>query len=392
MRDNLKSLLTAENFEDGITNYITNLLEGKKFNDLVKSLDLTKKEYIDDIKSIFDVQYSNLWEEKGTQEEIKKLIFNYEFIKNTNYVLDTKVKTLKDAFQKWNERLDFVYYSKEFFKNNCSEFFAIFDFLFDIYTEKINQANYIPNDIKNINTRLRDNLGKLKMIFEKETTREAVSNYYRKYCADFSDEIFDDFPIELLQGKRLFAKNETEVRNIVRDVLEECQKGQENRELFEYWKEKTDTRDPREWSSIHRTPILVMLNEDEYSRGEQVFELLNKKVNVMQYDLDNALDFLKNNDELFERLDNKDEINKRFAKFLGKYSIILKDLNDVRRELESTKIETYNWVKENPIAKKLKSIAESKYKVMNEESLRKYLIKMIENNMDFGIEIMSDEE
>ncbi len=81
------------------------------------------------------------------------------------------------------------------------------------------------------------------------------------------------------------------------------------------------------------------------------------------YDLDNALDFLKNNDELFERLDNKDEINKRFAKFLGKYSsIILKVLNDVRRELGSTKIETYNWVKENPIAKKLKSIAESKYK------------------------------
>ena len=403
LRDNLKSLLTAENFEDGITNYITNLLEGKKFNDLVKSLDLTKKEYIDDIKSIFDVQYSNLWEEKGTQEEIKKLIFNYEFIKNTNFVLDTKVKTLREAFQKWNERLDFVYYSKEFFKNNCSEFSAIFDFLFDIYTEKINQANYIPNDIKNINTRLRDNLGKLKMIFEKETTREAVSNYYRRYCADFSDEIFDDFPIELLQGKRLFAKNETEVRNIVRDVLEECQKGQENRELFEYWKGKTDTRDPREWSANNRTPILIMLNEDEYSRGEQVFELLNKKVNVMQYDLDNALDFLKNNDELFERLDNKDEINKRFAKFLGKYSVILKDLDAVRRELEGTKIEAYNWVKENPIAKKLKSIAENKYKscrenviekikVMNEESLRKYLIKMIENNMDFGIEIMSEEE
>ena len=403
LRENLKSLLIAENFENGITAYITqNLLDGKKFNELVKSLDLTKKEYIDDIKSIFDVKYSNLWEEKGTQEEIKKLMFNYEFIKNTNFVLDTKVKTLKDAFQKWNERLDFVYYSKEFFKNSCSEFSAIFDFLFDIYTEK-NQANYMPNNIKNINTRLRDNLGKLKMIFEKETTREAVSKYYRKYCADFSDEIFDDFPIELLQGKRLFAKNETEVRNIVRDVLEDCQKGQENRELFEYWKAKTDTRDPREWSSIHRTPILIMLNEDEYSRGEQVFELINKKVNVMQYDLDNALDFLKNNDELFERLDNKDEINKRFAKFLGKYSVVLKDFEDVRKQLESTKIETYNWVKENPIAKKLKSIAENKYKscrdnviekikVMNEESLRKYLIKMIENNMDFGIEIMSEEE
>ena len=185
--------------------------------------------------------------------------------------------------------------------------------------------------------------------------------------------------------------------------MEECQKGQENRELFEYWKTKTNTRDPREWSSIHRTPILIMLNEDEYSRGEQVFELLNKKVNVMQYDLDNALDFLKNNDELFERLDNEDEINNRFAKFLGKYSVVLKDLDFVRRELENTKIDTYNWVKENPIGKTLKKIAETKYKscmdtvidkikVMNEESLRKYLIKMIENNMDFGIEIMSDEE
>ena len=71
---------------------------------------------LSDIRKLFSVQYSALWVDQTGEDEIKKLITEYEVVKSTNILLNTAAHSKDSAFKEWREYLKFIGFSCESIK------------------------------------------------------------------------------------------------------------------------------------------------------------------------------------------------------------------------------------------------------------------------------------
>ena len=61
----------------------------------------------------------------------------------------------------------------------------------------------------------------------------------------------------------------------MKGAAEEFRKSQLKSQLFSLWKDKTGTKNPREWSSRYRTPILCCVSDAEFEVAKNAFDTLN---------------------------------------------------------------------------------------------------------------------
>lgn len=79
---NLKALLTLDNCKKGMHIFLERFENGKLLN-VAKEIN-AEDSVLSDIKKLFDVQYSALWIGSTGEDEIRKLITEYEVVKSTN--------------------------------------------------------------------------------------------------------------------------------------------------------------------------------------------------------------------------------------------------------------------------------------------------------------------
>lgn len=90
---------------------------------------------------------------------------------------------------------------------------------------------------------------------------------------------------------------------------------------------------------------------------------------------------------------------------LGRYKTILTDLNEVRRYLiDHSQVSPYDWSGHLEINRLIKELAQSKYSKepmervmrridsMDGDKLKRYLKRLVKDNMTVGIEILEDGE
>lgn len=68
---------------------------------------------LNDIKKLFSVKYASLWENSTGEDEIKRLIVEYEVVKHTNHLLNRAAHSKDEAFKAWRETLKFIGFSCE---------------------------------------------------------------------------------------------------------------------------------------------------------------------------------------------------------------------------------------------------------------------------------------
>ena len=105
----LKNFLTPENCKSGMTAFLARFEDGKILSlaNEINANDLV----LNDVKKLFSVEYSAIWEKSTGESEIKKLITDYEFIKFTNILTNSAVKTKEAAFSAWREFVKFLNFS-----------------------------------------------------------------------------------------------------------------------------------------------------------------------------------------------------------------------------------------------------------------------------------------
>lgn len=390
----LKSLLTKDNCMKGMRRFLEKF-EGGKLLSLAKEIGATDS-VLTDIKELFSVQYFALWSDTTGEDEIRKLITEYEVISLTNDLLNVRAHNKEEAFKSWRETLKFVGFSCELIKAKHPELGKFFDRLLQI----TNNEDILPDAMKSFYDEMTRYNADIRGLFS--NTLAVFIELYKPYLEGLSDT--DCESIKKSITANMFVVSSTKSNEIVKKAVENHRKKQVKFQLLKLWKDKTDgTKSPRDWSERYRTPILCCIEPSRYSEAKRAFSTLNSSMQS-EAEINAALSFLENTD-IFTDISNKECRDYYFKKYvLGENAVLLTDLEEVRTNLEKTGISAYDW-NDNPIIKdKVNSMALNEYNAggsdkaidiieqMTDAERRQWLIDTVHKDKALGMKIITNKE
>lgn len=391
---NLKALLTLDNCKKGMHIFLERFENGKLLN-VAKEIN-AEDSVLSDIKKLFDVQYSALWIGSTGEDEIRKLITEYEVVKSTNIFLNVTVRSKEAAFKAWRETLKFIGFS-------CESIRAKKPALDKFFYNLLRIANYedmLPDNMKsfldemtNHNAEIRNVLGNTLAVF---------IDIYAPYLEGFTDTECEEIKNSITS--EMFTISSTASNAIVKKVAEDYRKNQVKSQLYKLWSDKSGgSKNPRVWSEKYRTPILCCVNASLYAEAKKAFATLNSSTQS-EADIKEALAFIKEAD-FFDEIASADYRDKCFAKrIIGDYTSLISDIDAVRDTLESTGISAYEWNDNPTIMSKVSSMAAAEYNAggsdkvvdiiegMNDAELKKWLTDIVRKDMGLGVKIIINRE
>lgn len=391
---NLKALLTLDNCKKGMHIFLERFENGKLLN-VAKEIN-AEDSVLSDIKKLFNVQYSALWIGSTGEDEIRKLITEYEVVKSTNIFLNVTVRSKEAAFKAWRETLKFIGFS-------CESIRAKKPALDKFFYNLLRIANYedmLPDNMKsfldemtNHNAEIRNVLGNTLAVF---------IDIYAPYLEGFTDTECEEIKNSITS--EMFTISSTASNAIVKKAAEDYRKNQVKSQLYKLWSDKSGgSKNPRVWSEKYRTPILCCVNASLYAEAKKAFATLNSSTQS-EADIKEALAFIKEAD-FFDEIASTDYRDKCFAKrIIGDYTSLISDIDAVRDTLESTGISAYEWNDNPTIMSKVSSMAAAEYNAggsdkvvdiiegMNDAELKKWLTDIVRKDMGLGVKIIINRE
>jgi hypothetical protein len=394
LSQNLKELLTVDNCKKGMLLFLERFENGKLLS-IAKEIG-AEDSVLSDIKKLFSVQYSALWIGQTGEDEIRKLITEYDVVKSTNILLNVSAHTKDAAFKAWRDTLKFIGFSCESVRAKRPSLDKFFYNLLRI----ANFEDMLPDNIKSFHdemtnhfTEIRDVLGNTLSVFI-EVYTPYLEGFTETECEEIKNSITTD----------MFTTSSTASNSTVKKAAEDYRKNQVKSQLYSLWYEKSKgSKNPRVWSEKYRTPILCCVNESEYTKAKKVFSTLNNNTHS-EADIKEALSFLQTA-EFFERISSSDYRDKCFADhIIGDYISLLTNIEAVRDALENTGISAYEW-NDNPIVKnRIIALASAEYNAggsdkvvdiidtMDGPELKKWLTDIVKKDMGLGVKIIINKE
>lgn len=392
--ENLKSLLTVDNCLKGMHQFLEGFEHGKLVT-LAKEIG-AEDAMLQDIKKLFSVEYSALWEGSTGENEIRKLITEYDVVKHTNLLLNVTAHNKDSAFKSWREALKFIGFSSEMISEKRPE-------LSKFFTALLHIANYddmLPDNMESFLKEMTEHNAEIRDVLDNKLA--VFIELYKPYLDGLSDveceEVKNSITVEM------FTASSTSSNNTVKTAAENFRKNQIKTQLFKLWSERTNgTKNPRQWSEKFRTPILICVDTKIYEDAKKAFSTLNSS-NPCESEIKVALAFLQSAD-FFDNIADQDFRDKCFRKhILGDYASLLADIEEVREMLESTGISAYEWNNSPVIRNKISSKASAEYNAggsdkavqviekMKDDELKKWLTEIVKKDMSLGVKIIVNKE
>ena len=392
LADSLSALVTGDNCQNGMREYLRSFEDGKVM-ELAKAIG-AEDNVLTDIRRLFGVKHSCLWDKQTGEDEIRKLLTEYSVVKESNTILNTSAHSLTEAFKEWRERLKFIGISCDALRAKYPALAKVLETLLKI----CKQEDILPEQLKAFHSELVAQGAEIRELLNND--RCVFAEVYEPYLEDLSDDDIVDVKSKLQTG--LFELPKTDCNVKVKEAAQEFRKNQLKSQLFSLWKDKTGTKNPLEWSSRYRTPILCCVSEAEYEKAKKAFETLNRNGGT-DAEIKASLAFLEST-TLFDVLSDDDKRNTAFNRdIVGEYSVLLPDLDKVRDTLDHLSVDTYDW-RDNPSVKsKVKRLAEAEYNAggsdrvllkideMDDAQLKQYLKRLVKDSITVGIEILANE-
>jgi hypothetical protein len=391
LADNLSTLLTDDNCQEGMRKYLR-IFENGKIIELAEEICATDN-ILPDICRLFAVKYACLWDKPTGEDEIRKLITEYGVVRCSNDILNSSAHSLHDANKDWRSRLKFIGVSCEALQAKYPALYHVLDTL-----QKIcRQEDILPEQIKTFHTELVAHGAEIRELLNND--RQVFAAVYEVYLEDLDAD--DIAVVKTNVGTGLFELSKTDCNIKVKTAAEEFRKNQLKSQLFRLWKDKTGTRNPLEWSSRYRTPALCCVPKSEYEKAKKAFETLNRN-SGSEAEIKTALEYLEST-TLFDILADAEKRDSSFtSEIVGEYSALLTDINKVRDKLEALSVDVYEWRDSPEVKSKVKRLAEAEYNAggsdkalqkidsMDDAQLKQYLKRLVKDSVTFGIEILTN--
>lgn len=390
--DDLRGLFNKETCTEGMIKYL------KEFNNGELS-ELAKKvgdggQYINALRNKFDANEANwVWNKDTVQEKIREVILEYKIILESQRFLPG-VTSFKDTVRQWCEKCGHIGISFEAAKGYTGGMEAFLELLHQV----VRSVPILPSQ--------KEKFYDLLVAYG-----DAFSAFYSDQVALFKriyDDNLEDFSNEEIKqiynsiGSGSFTAHKAMYDHIVMEKVEEYKINSKSAELKRMWRDGTDTESPREWSKKYHMPILSMIDDEKIQEAKTVFRAINVPRDNKS-SIDEAIDFLKNGD-LFSRLNDEAARERAFKESIIKgYDVMLPDIEEVKHYLESVvTVEPYDWFALPVIEKKIKELAEEKYKSggsdkamekidrMELSEVKRDLKDLIKNDLDVGMAIIKE--
>lgn len=391
---NLKALLTLDNCKKGMRIFLGRF-EGGKLLNVAKEIG-AEDFVLSDIKKLFSVQYSSLWIRSTGEDEIRKLITEYEVVKSTNILLNVTAHSKDAAFKEWRETLKFIGFS-------CESVRAKKPALDKLFYNLLRIANYedmLPEHVKSFLDEMTNHIADVREILDNPLT--VFMDVYAPYLEGFTEAECEEIKNSITS--EMFTASSTASNATVKKAAEEYRKNQVKSQLYKLWNDKTGgSKNPRVWSEKYRTPILCCMKATQYADAKKAFATLNSSTQS-EADIKEALAFLQNAD-FFDDIASADYRDKCFTKHLiGEYTNLISDIDVVRDVLESTGISAYEWNDNPSVGSKVSDMAAAEYNAggsdkvvriiegMGDTELKKWLTDIVKKDMGLGVKIIINQE
>lgn len=389
---NLKNLLTQENCKKGMTLFLQRFEDGK-LPRLANEIG-AQHAMLSDVKNLFSAKRFSLWDESTGQEQIHNLIEEYEFIKNTNLLLNGSAHNLEGAYKVWRDVLKFCGFSCESIRAKRPQLDTFFALLLRI----ANYEDLLPEQVHTLLQAMVENLPQIRELFDSPLA--IFKELYAPYLQGFTDAECDEIKNSI--NTDLFTATTTVSNTAVKKAADDYRKKQVKNQLIKLWRDKTQgSKNPRDWSTTYRTPILCCIPSDQYARAKSAFSVLNSSVQS-EADIQAALSYLQHAD-FFEKLRDPDYRDACFKRrMLGEYANVIPDLEAVRDALVETGIDAYDW-NDNPYARGcVKRLAQAEYDAggsdrvvelinsMDDAQLKHWLTDVVKRDMGLGLKIIDN--
>ncbi len=389
--NNLRTLLTSDNCQKGMYKYLC-CYENGKVLELASEIGV-EDSLFNDIRRLFDVKHACLWDKQTGEEEIQRLMIEYSVVKESRMILSADMHCWMEVKGKWKERLEFLRISCEALQAKFSALSRILDILLKICKKE----DILPEKLREFLSELVSNGAEVRELLINDIRTFAL--IYEVYLEDIADH--DIVNIRRLLPMGMFELSQTICNSKVDEAANEFRRNQLKSQLISLWKEKTGTKNPNEWSSHYRTPILSCVSEIDYEKSKRAFEIINRNVG-RDSEIRSALEFL-NSTTLFNTLSDQEKRDSAFKRdIVGDYFPLLSDFDTVRDALDRLCIDTYEWREHPTVKAKIKKLAEAKYNAggsdqvlakidkMDDKQIKKYLKQLIKDNMAVGVEILAN--
>lgn len=393
-KEKLKNLFSKEKAVEAMFLYLEEF-DGGEFQKVANEIGASDP--LKDVRHCFSADGVWLWDKGTGEEEIRKVLRDYTIVAvsiRNGFV--TKVNSFSDCMDGWREKVKTIkmpYATLAAARKDLKTFFGL---LLDISKG----GNLEANERRNIF--LDELLGKNTLIADFFEGRFNVfKSIYNVQLAGLDDDEVEN----LYNGMEMssFQLEKTNYETTLLIKIEDIKKHQARGKLIAIWRGKTNSDSPREWSQIHKTPALVMVKSDLYEEAKLVFGTINEK-STPAYNVERALDILQKHEDILESFSSADSIDRAFQnKLLGRYAVVLKDIQSVRANLKETLgANVYDWYGHPDLQRVISKLAQGEYvrncasrlageiDKMSADEAKKYLKKLVANQLEIGIEILSE--
>lgn len=390
LSDDLAPLVTKDKCSEGMEAYLVKYEDGV----LVTLADEVGDggQYINRLKKKFDADAANwVWNTDTANQKIAEVILEYRIIVASNQILPKNI-AFDTTIREWIDKCGFIRISYLYAKNYWDDLTELMELLFNV--KKSGQL--LDSQRQEFLDQIISNGQAFIHFYNNQTDlfKKACTYIIGQFTEQETRDIFKLLPSNLFTAEK--AEYQTAVQNAVDKYVSE----QSATKLKEFWREKTGTETPKEWSKRYRTPIFCMILDTDVPAAREAFDTLNRK-QPDSASIDKAIDFLEKAD-FFDRLGKQEERDKAFRELVIKsYSVMLEDLDEVRSHLSKViAVDPYDWFGLPEIEKKLKEMAEFKYNEsgcdkalekidsMDITDVKQFLNRLIKENMVVGMEII----
>lgn len=386
----MKELVNKENCIKGMQSYLGLYQDGLLIS-LANEID-DGGQFINYLKKKFYVDAANwVWNVDTANKKIDELILEYKIIIESNKILPKNI-SFESTVREWCDRCGLIRISYLYALNYWDDLSDMMELLY--HMKKSGQL--LDSQREKFLDQIVMNGNAFNIFYNNQT------ELFKKSCSfvlgKFSDEEVREI-FKLLTGD-MFTAEKAIYQSSVQNAVDKYVSEQGAEKLKVFWKEKTCTESPREWSKKYLTPILCMIDDNKVPKARAAFGTLNQK-QPDKNSIEKAMQYLENA-TFFDKLSNKGERDKAFVTVVVKsFSVMLDDLDEVREHLNNViAVEPYDWFALPEVEKKLREMAEFKYNQtgcdkalsriddMDVADVKQYLKRLIRDNMVVGMEII----
>ena len=249
-----------------------------------------------------------------------------------------------------------------------------------------------------------------QLIDNAEIVHEALSEPLRILRDKYSYQLtgLNDEEIKELHSclsKDSFTDSQGRYHKNVDDLAKKIKSKQLKNNLLTLWQSIAGNNSPREWSKVHRTPILALVPQSEQDTARKVFNVLMANA-PEEKDVQFAIDYLEKKPPYFAAFNDKRQIEKAFRRAIinEDYRVLLDDNDEVRNELERKfQGDAYQWYPNLRVKEIVEKFAENKYysggaydkliarvMQMSNEDAKKLLIALLNKNFEVGLKLLRE--